>query len=113
MWNGFHLDLEKLEVILQINIYPLKLIDKSVKRYLSKNINNMPSEKGPSNTKENIWYFKLSFIIFFLNSLEFKLQKLTKKFCEESTNNKIVFSTFKFFLAKDKVSYSLIFYAIC
>ena len=34
--NSFHLDLEKLKVILQKNEYPPKLIDKSVNKYLSK-----------------------------------------------------------------------------
>ena len=40
-WVGFHLDLEKLKVILQKNEYPPKLIDKSVYRYLSKRIKRL------------------------------------------------------------------------
>ena len=43
-WDGFHLDFEKLKVILQKNEYPPKLIDKSVNRYLNKKIMNKPSE---------------------------------------------------------------------
>ena len=39
-----------------------KLIEKSVKKYLNKKIMRKPSETEPSNTKENIRYFKLSFI---------------------------------------------------
>ena len=58
-WDGFHLDLEKLKVILQKNEYPPKSIDKSVNRYLNKMIMNKPSETEPSKTKENMWYFKL------------------------------------------------------
>ena len=53
-WDGFHLDLEKLKVILQKNKYPPKLIDKSVNKYLNKKIMNKPSETEPSKTKENI-----------------------------------------------------------
>ena len=53
-WDGFHLYLEKLKVILQKSKYPPKLIDKSVNRYLNKKIVNKPSEIEPSKTKENI-----------------------------------------------------------
>ena len=83
-WVGFHLDLEKLKVILQKNEYPPKLIDKSVYRYLSKFTEN-------------------------------KLEKLTKQFCKEGTNIKIVFSTFKLaslFSTKDKVPYGLKSYVV-
>ena len=41
--GGFHLDLEKLKVILQKKEYPPKLIDKSVNKYLSKKIMSKPS----------------------------------------------------------------------
>ena len=61
-WVGFHLDLEKLKVILQKNEYPPKLIDKSVYRYLSKKIIKKPSETDPVKTNDNIRYFKLPFI---------------------------------------------------
>ena len=56
---------------------------------------NKPSETEPSKTKENIRYFKLPFLGKFSKFTENKLQKLTKQFCEEGTNIKIVFSTFK------------------
>ena len=69
-WDNFNLDLEKLNVILQKNKYPPKLMDKSVNKYLSKNILNKPSETDPSKTKENIRYIKLSFIKNFLISLK-------------------------------------------
>ena len=62
---------------------------------------NMPSKTEPGETKENIQYFKLSFIgIFF-----YKLQKLTKQFGKEGTNIKIFLSNFKLaalFSTKDK-----------
>ena len=59
----FHLDLEKLNVILKKkNEYQTKLIDKSVNKYLNKKIMNKPSEAEPSKTKENIRCFKLPFI---------------------------------------------------
>ena len=112
---GFHLDLEKLKVILQKNEYPPKLIDKSVYRYLSKKISNKPSETDPIKTNENIRYFKLPFIGKFSKFTENKLQKLTKKFCKEGTNIKIVFSIFKLaslFSTKDKVPYGLKSYVI-
>ena len=66
--------------------------------------------KQPSKTKESIRYFKLPFIEKFSKFIENNLQKLTKQFCKEGTNIKIVFSTFKlasFFSTKDKVPYGL------
>ena len=86
--------------------YPSKLTDKSVYRYLSKKIINKPSETEPIKTNENIRYFKLPFIGKFSKFTKNKLQKLTKQFCKEGTNIKIVFSTFKLaslFSAKDMV----------
>ena len=71
--GGFHLDLEKLKVILQKKEYPPKLIDKSVNKYLSKKIMNKPSETVPSKIKENIRYFKLPFIGKFSKFTENKL----------------------------------------
>ena len=100
------LDLGKLKVILQKNEYPPKLTDKSVNKYLSKKIMNKPSETVPSKIKENIRYFKLTFIGKFSKFTENKLQRLTKQFCKEDTNIKIVFSIFKLvslFSTKGKV----------
>ena len=101
----------KLKVNLQKNEYPPKLIEKLIK-YLRRKTRNMPSETGPSESKENIWYFKLPFLGKFSKFTENKLQKLTTQFCEEGTNIKIVFSTFKLaipFWTKNKVPYGLKF----
>ena len=114
-WDGFHLYLEKLKVILQKSKYPPKLINKSVNRYLNKKIVNKPSEIEPSKTKENIWYFKLPFKGKFSKFTENKLQNLSKQFCKEVTIIKIIFSTFKLaslFSTKDKVPYGLKSYVI-
>ena len=114
-WDGFHLYLEKLKVILQKSKYPPKLIDKSVNRYLNKKIVNKPSEIEPSKTKENIWYFKLPFKGKFSKFTENKLQNLSKQFCKEVTIIKIIFSTFKLaslFSTKDQVPYGLKSYVI-
>ena len=111
-WVGFHLDLEKLKVMYE---YLLKLIDKSVYRYLGKKIINKPSETDPVKTNENIRYFKLPFIGRFSKFTENELQKLAKQFCKEGTNIKIVFSTFKLaslFSTKDKVPYGLKSYVV-
>ena len=92
-WDGFHLDLEKLNLILQKNEYPPNLIDKSVNRCLNKKIMSKNSETEPSKTKENIRYFKLPLIGKFSKFTEDKLQKLTKQFYKEGTHIKIVFNT--------------------
>ena len=53
-WDGCHLGLQKLKVILQKNEYPHKLVDKSINKYLSKKIMSKPSGTETSKTKENI-----------------------------------------------------------
>ena len=55
---------------------------------------NIPGETEPSETIENIQYSKLSFIDKFSKFTQFKIQKLAKQFCKESTIIKIVFNTF-------------------
>ena len=95
--------------------YNPQLIDKSVNKYLSKKIVNMPSETEPSKTKENIRYFKLLFIKKFSNFTKIELERLTNQFRKEDANIKIIFSTFKvasLFWTKDKVPYGLKSYVI-
>ena len=97
------------------NEYPPKLIDKSAYRYFSKKIINKPSETDPVKTNDKIRYFKLPFTGKFSKFTENKLQKLTKQFCKEGTNIKIVFSTIKLvslFSTKDKVPYGLKSYVV-
>ena len=61
-WDDFHLDLDKMKVILQKkttkqknkNEYPPKIIDRSVNKCLNKKIVHNPSEAEPSKAKENI-----------------------------------------------------------
>lgn len=71
---------------------------------------NIPGETEPSKTIENIHYSELSFVVKFSKFTQFKIQKLAKQFCKESTIIKIVFNTSKltsFFSTKDKVLYRL------
>ena len=37
-WSGFHYDILNLKSVLQKNEFPLKLIDKSISKYLSNNV---------------------------------------------------------------------------
>ena len=75
--------------------YNPQLIDNSVNKYLSKKIVNMPSKTEPNKTKENIQYFKLSFIKKFSKFTKIKLERLTNPFCKEGTNINFIFGTFK------------------
>ena len=76
---------------------------------LTKTIINIPSEMEPSNTTENIRYFKLPFIDKFFKFTQNRLQKLTKPFCKWSTSIKSVFDTLKLgsYFFQDKVPYDL------
>ena len=73
---------------------------------------NIPGETKPSKTKENNRYFKLPFIWKISKFTENKWRKLTKQFCKEGTNIKIVFNTFKLASTKDKVRFGLKSYVI-
>ena len=54
IFDGLHLDLKKLKVILQKSEYSPKVSDKSAEKCISKKIMNMPSETERSKTKENM-----------------------------------------------------------
>ena len=78
-WDGFHLNLESIRVILQRRL-SFKLIDKSVKKYLIKKVMNMISETEPSKNKKlsNIWNWSFKIT-------QNKLQKLTQQIFKEGT----------------------------
>ena len=78
-WDGFHLNLGSIRVILQRRL-SFKLIDRSVKKYLIKKVMNMISETEPSKNKKlsNIWNWSFKIT-------QNKLQKLTQQIFKEGT----------------------------
>ena len=87
-WNSFHNDIEKIKSNLVKNAYPPFLIDKVIKMYLDyKFSSNQTQSKG----KSDVDYFKLPYIGNLSHHIKNKLSKLSKEFCKENFNIKLVF----------------------
>ena len=74
------------------NVYPPFLIDKVIKRYLDY---NFCSNQTKLKDKSDVHYFKLPYIATFSHHIKNKLSKISKEFCKENFNIKLVFSSFK------------------
>ena len=105
-WTIFHDEIIKIKQLLIKNNFPLKIIDKIVKKYIDKTHDQ--TTKEPSN-ENDISYFKLPYIGRFSKFTQQKINRLCKNFCKKS-NIQIVFSQCKlsnFFSSKDAVSNAL------
>lgn len=76
-WDGFHLNLESIRVILQKRL-SFKLIDKSVKKYLIKKVMNMLSETKPSRIK-NYLIFEIDLLKLFKINYKNWLSRFSRK----------------------------------
>ena len=84
-WSGFHYDSLDLKLVLQKNEFPLKLIDKSISKYL------------------------------FLYSDKNETYNIVLKYCKPNTNIELVFLSFiisSLFLMKDRVAFDLRSYVV-
>ena len=99
-WKGIHDDFEKTKIILQKNMYPPSLIDRTFKNYLNSKYRT-PEEKTTNNTK----YFKLPYTGKYSDIVQKKIKSLSTDFCKD-LNLKMVFTSFKIkqmFSTKDKL----------
>ena len=100
-WTMFHENIDELENILQINSFPLKVINNEIRKYLNNRLLGTKSEK-----KSNLHYYKLPYIGKFSKDTKEKISQICQKYCKEL---KIVisFSLFKtgsLFTVKDEIS---------
>ena len=72
--------------------YPPFLIDKIIKKYLDY---KFPRNHNQLRDKSDVYYFKLPYIATFSHHIKNKLSKISKEFCKENFNIKLVFSSFK------------------
>ena len=89
--KSFH-DMENIKSNLIKNAYPAFLIDKVIKKYLDYKIS---SNQTQLKDKSDVHYFKLPHISNLSHHIKNKLSKLSKEFCKESFNIKLVFSSLK------------------
>ena len=108
-WKSFHNDRENIKFNYIKNVYPPFLIDKIIKRYLDYKFS---SNQIQSKDKSDVNYFKLPYIGNLSHYTKNKLSKLSKEFCKENFNIKLVFSSFKiknYFSYKDPIPNDLKF----
>ena len=102
-WKSFYNDTENIKSNLIKNAYPPFLTDKVIKKYLDFTFS---SNQTQSNGKSDVDYFKLPYIANLSHHIKNKLSKLSKEFCKENFNIKLVFSSFKiknYFSYKDAI----------
>ena len=91
-WNSFHNVIENIKSNFIKNAYPLFLIDKVIKKYLSYKLS---SNQNQLKDTSDIHSFKLSYISNLSHHIRNKLLKLCKEFCKKNFNIKLVFNSFK------------------
>ena len=102
-WNSFHNDIENIKSNLIKNAYPPFLINKVIKKYLDYKFS---SNQNQLKDKSDVHYFKLPYIGNLSHHIKNKLSKLSKEFCKENFNIKLVFNSFKiknYFSDKDSI----------
>ena len=104
-WMIFDFEVEKLINTLLRNMYPKRLIDKCIKRYLdSKFIKK--NEQGTSAEAKDIRYVTLPYIGQFSECTKKKINKLVSQFCKQNLQIRLVFTTCKlksYFSNKDSL----------
>ena len=109
--SGFHYDILNLKSVLQKNEFLLKLIDKSISKYLSNNVfKQIENEQMPLLESSKKRFYKLPYIGDFSLQTKKKLNNIVLKYCKPNNNIELVFSSFKIsslFSMKDKVPFDL------
>ena len=104
-WNGLDLDFKALKNTFLKNLYPCKLIDKCIKKFLNKKFSiTEPNIPQKDITESNCKYVTLPYIGNFSKVTRTKIQKLVKNFCKPDVQLNIVFTIFKiknYFSTKD------------
>ena len=103
--KGFKFDVKKLSDFLLRNLFPKRLIDKMVKKFLDKK-DQIDQPNTLIENEKDIRYIKLPYIGEFSKIAKGKIQKLISRFCKENIKINIVFDTCKigsYFSTKDAV----------
>ena len=76
------------------NMYPKRFIDRVVRQFLDKKLSKTVNEKIPKNGQETR-YITLPYIGHYSKNATDKISEMTKIFCKEKVNIKLVFTTCK------------------
>lgn len=106
-WQRMHFDFEDLKTVLGRNLFPPRIVESYIKRYIGNCFEpHVPDKEIPATNKR---FYKLPFVGRNSDILKTKINKLVAKYCKDITVE-IVFTTCKlreFFSYKDKVTQSL------
>ena len=107
----FHNEINKIENILQKNLYHIFVIDNQIKRFLEMQYTTISNKHTINNNKKV--YFKLPYIGTFLNATKIKLKQICDKYCK-NPNIAVAFLPFKIgsFLSYFVLSFFTLFYFI-
>ena len=103
-WIGFDVDIKKLTSVLCKNMFPIKMIENIIGKYLSKKI--VSSETPETEKETNLGYFKLPYIGRYSNMVKHRLNSLIKRYCKDGIDIKLVFTGCKvkdYFSQKDRL----------
>ena len=84
-WLGFHKDIKDLTLILRKNLFPVRMAEKVINRYVSRAIIR-PSASSQVQQAVSTYYFKLPYVGSFTREAQKRLRKLVQRYC---TNIKV------------------------
>ena len=103
-WKGFDVDVKKIFNYLSRNLFPQRVIERNLKKYLDKKITGGNKDVKDNNILRSKQYMKLPYIGQYSIDTKKKLIKLYERFCKEDIDIRIVFSVAKvrdYFSTKD------------
>ena len=92
-WLGFHKDIKDLTLILRKNLFPVRMAEKVINRYVSRAIIR-PSASSQVQQAVSTYYFKLPYVGSFTREAQKRLRKLVQDYCT-NIEIKLAFSSFK------------------
>ena len=107
-WVNFDKETRILSKNLLRNMYPKRLLEKCIKKYLDKRFEKLSHENkdGENNENKDIKYITLPYLGYFSNYAKKRIKNLVKQFCDNKLNIQLVFTTCKlksYFSNKDRL----------
>ena len=103
-WLGFHKDIERLTSILRKNLFPLQVIERVTRQYITKALSPQDLQVSASSSTYT-QYFKLPYIGPFSRVTQNRIKSYCKRYCRD-LDIRLAFSSFKvrsIFGAKDPI----------
>ena len=92
-WPVFHKDIKDLTLILRKNLFPVRMVEKVINRYVSR-ATIRPSASSQVQQAVSTYYFKLTYVGSFTREAQKRLRKLVQRYCT-NIKIKLAFSSFK------------------